>query len=75
MLSLDAKGMARSFAWTYDSNWHHLAATYTTGSGLQNAAVYLDGVQTATTGGTGRLSRNGPPISMWNTAPLIRGMT
>jgi len=55
-LSLDAKGIARSFSWISDSNWHHLAATYTSGSGLQNAAVYLDGVQQTTTGGTGTLA-------------------
>ena len=55
-LSLDAKGIARSFPWRYDSNWHHLAATYTSGSGLQNAVVYLDGVPQTTTGGTGALA-------------------
>jgi hypothetical protein len=55
-LSLDAVGMAQSFPWTYDTNWHHLAATYTSGSGLQNAALYLDGIQQATTGGSGTLA-------------------
>ena len=55
LLSLDAKGIAQSFPWTYDANWHHLAATYTSGSGLQNAGVYLDGVKQTTNGGSGTL--------------------
>ena len=55
-LSLDAKGIARSFSWTPDTNWHHIAATYAGGSGLQNAVVYLDGAPQNTTGGTGALA-------------------
>jgi hypothetical protein len=59
-LSLDAMGIAQSFPWTADSNWHHLAASYTKNAGLQNAAVYLDGVQQATTGDSGTLASPSP---------------
>src|ERR1019366_767137 len=55
-LSVDTWGIARSFSWTADSNWHHLAAAYTSGSGLQNAVLYLDGIPQTTTGGTGTLA-------------------
>ena len=58
-LSVDALGIAQSFSWTADSNWHHLAAAYTSGSGLQNAVLYLDGVPQTTTGGTGTLATQG----------------
>ena len=57
-LSLDTMGIARSFPWTPDSNWHHLAAAYAGGSGLQNAGIYLDGVQQTTSGGSGLLANN-----------------
>ncbi|MCU1337781.1 MAG: hypothetical protein JWO19_3362 [Bryobacterales bacterium] len=55
-LVLDASGITQSLSWTYDSNWHHLAASYTSGAGLQNAAVYLDGVLKPTTGKKGTLA-------------------
>jgi LysM repeat protein len=57
---LDASGATRSLPFTNDSNWHHLAAAYTRGLGVQNAAVYLDGVLTSTTGQSGTLTTLSP---------------
>ena len=55
-LYLDAGGIKQSFNWTFDSNWHHLAASYTSGSGLENSAIYLDGVLKSTGGQRGTLA-------------------
>ena len=55
-LYLDAGGIKQSFNWTFDSNWHHLAASYTSGSGLEDAAIYLDGVLKSTSGQRGTLA-------------------
>jgi hypothetical protein len=57
---LDSSGTTRSFSFTNDSNWHHLAASYTRGLGLQNAAVYLDGVLKSTAGQNGKLATPSP---------------
>ena len=54
-LTLDVSGNSQFFSWNSDSNWHHLAATYNAGTGLQNAAVYLDGVLKSTSGKKGML--------------------
>ena len=53
---LDAGGIKQTFNWSYDSNWHHVAVSYTSGSGLQNAAIYLDGVLKSTSGQRGTLA-------------------
>ena len=50
-LSLDAKGMAQSFAWAYDSNWHHLVAAYTEWLGIAESGRYLDGALQTHDGG------------------------
>jgi hypothetical protein len=55
-LTLDVSGASQFFSWSFDTNWHHLAATYTSGSGLQSAVVYLDGVPKSTSGKRGTLS-------------------
>ncbi len=50
----------RNFAWTPDTNWHYVVASYSTGAGLQNAQLYLDGAAVATTGDTAAvLTTNG----------------
>ena len=57
---LDSSGATQSFPFTNDSNWHHLAASYSRGLGLQNAAVYLDGVLKSTMGQNGTLTTSSP---------------
>ena len=71
-LSLDVKGIARSFSWTADSNWHHLAASYTSGSGVQNAAYTWTACRRPPAVEPALWRRNSLPTWMCNTVRPIR---
>jgi hypothetical protein len=55
-LILDGKSTSVSLGWTYDTNWHHFAATVPSGTTNSSVLIYLDGVQQSVSADGGTLA-------------------
>lgn len=55
-LYAECQGVGASFAWTYDTNWHHVVFTLPSGGTTSNISGYLDGVSKAMTADGGSLN-------------------
>jgi archaellum component FlaG (FlaF/FlaG flagellin family) len=55
-LGVENQGVARSFAWTWDPNWHYLSAMLPTGqTNLSGVELYYDGIENMSATGSGAI--------------------